>query len=457
MPTPEDTLKVTDPATGERITEVACATEAEVLEAVRAARAAQRKWARVPVRERVARVQAVASAYLADADALAREITREMGKPHALALAEVQGGRSLFEYYAEQVPPFFAPRDVEKDARRSRILREPVGVIGAITPWNFPANIPLWTLVPALMCGNAVVLKPSELVPLTGARIHAHFAKQLPAGLVALCQGADEVGKAVVGSDVDMIAFVGSRAVGKAIMAASAPRLRRLALELGGKDPMLVLADADLDRAARGAVWGAVSNCGQICCSVERIYVEAPVAGELEARIKKILPEIRVGKGSDPATTMGPMASAEQRAHVLRQIDDAVRRGARLEAGGKAIPGPGFFIEPTLLVDVDESMEIAREETFGPVIALRRVSGVDEAVRLANDTRYGLGASVYSRNEERALEVAGRLEAGTVGVNRGTGSFILCPWGGVKESGMGRMLGMSALEEFTQTKVLHLA
>ena len=450
------TFENLNPSTGECITEIECATREEVHAAVARARAAQREWARTPLEERIATVRKVAEILYADAEAMADTVTKEMGKPRAHALGEAQSVRKIFEYYGEKMPEYFAPQDIAEGERLSRLVREPIGVIGAITPWNFPVGIPLWTLVPALMAGNGIVFKPSEIVPLTGERIHRAFAAHLPEDLIPLCQGADETGKALVDSDVDMIAFVGSRAVGKAIMEASASRVRPLALELGGKDPLLILDDADLDKAAQMAVWGSVSNCGQVCCSVERIYVDQKIAPELESRIKSVLEQVKVGDGFEKETNVGPMASREQRDHVLSQVDDAVKRGARLEAGGSAIDGGGNFIQPTLLADLDESMAVMTEETFGPVIALRPVKDAEEAIRLANDTRYGLGASVLSGDQERALEVASRLEAGTVGVNRGSGTSLVCPWGGVKESGLGRMLGTSAIEEFTQTKVLHL-
>jgi acyl-CoA reductase-like NAD-dependent aldehyde dehydrogenase len=305
---------------------------------------------------------------------------------------------------------------------------------------------------PALLAGNTVVWKPSEITPLSGALLHRLIAEALPAGVLELVQGADEVGKALVNADVQMVAFVGSQAAGRSIMQSAGRDLKRLVLELGGKDPMVVLEDADLDRAAEFAVNGSFRNAGQVCVSVERIYVHESVADAFEAKVVERALRYRVGPGTRDDIDMGPMASTTQRDHVLAQLEDARRKGARILTGGQSLPGPGNFLEPTVVAGVTDDMALMRDETFGPVAAIQRVRNAEEAIAKANSTTFGLGATLWCGAPERARALAARLDAGMVGVNRSIGGVSGTPWVGAKQSGFGFIGSPEGIRQFTQTR-----
>jgi acyl-CoA reductase-like NAD-dependent aldehyde dehydrogenase len=324
--------------------------------------------------------------------------------------------------------------------------------VAVITPWNFPLSMPEAMFGPALLAGNTVVRKPSEVTPLSGALLHRLIAESLPAGVIELVQGADEVGKSLVAADVQMVAFVGSQAVGRSIMQTAGRDLKRLVLELGGKDPMVVLEDADLERAAEFAVNGSFRNAGQVCVSVERIYVHEAVADAFEAKVVERAKAYRVGPGTREDVDMGPMATPAQRDHVLGQLEDARRRGARILAGGHAIPGPGNFMEPTVAASVTDDMALMREETFGPVAAIQRVRDAEEAIAKANATSFGLGATLWCGDPARARTLAARLDAGMVGINRSIGGAPGTPWVGAKQSGFGFIGSPEGIRQFTQTR-----
>jgi acyl-CoA reductase-like NAD-dependent aldehyde dehydrogenase len=328
-------------------------------------------------------------------------------------------------------------------------------VVAAITPWNFPLGMPLSILIPALGAGNAVVFKPSEHVPLTGALIFDAIAENVPEGVIQLVQGAGDVGAALVEADVDMIGFVGSRDTGKRIMKAAAGELKRLVLELGGKDPVIVFADSDLEAAAECVTGGSLRNTGQVCCSVERVFVEESVAKEFESKVLEKAKAWTHGDGFDADVKMGPLVSVEQRDKVAVQVTEAVRDGARLLLGGETPAGPGAFYPATLLADVDPALRVARDETFGPVICLSTFSGDEaEAIRLGNDTPYGLGASVWSGDIPRGQRVAARLHAGQVGLNRYLAGAPGTPWVGARQSGFGFLGGPEGHRQFTTPKTL---
>jgi acyl-CoA reductase-like NAD-dependent aldehyde dehydrogenase len=372
-----------------------------------------------------------------------------MGKPLAAARKEAGNLAPGIRNLVAAASAALAPIEAREGSVRTRITREPLGVVAAITPWNFPLGMAREVLVPALVAGNTVVFKPSPLVPLTGAALAEVFQAELPPDVLRLVQGGDETGKALVAAPIDMVGFVGSVEAGRHIMAACAGGLKRLVLELGGKDPMIVCADADLEAAAAYAVRESMRNSGQVCCAVERIYVEAPAAPRFTDLVVKAARALTVGDPHDEVF-MGPMASAEQRAHVLSQLADARSRGAKVLIGGRAMPGPGFFLEPTVVTGVDDSMDLSRRETFGPVAAIRTVETAEEAVGLANASPYGLGASVWTKDTERGRRLAARLESGQVGVNRGLGGAGDPPWCGVKQSGFGFLGSPDGYRQFTR-------
>jgi acyl-CoA reductase-like NAD-dependent aldehyde dehydrogenase len=341
---------------------------------------------------------------------------------------------------------------IEDERVRSTVYRDPYGVCAAIAPWNFPFAMPHWMVLPALATGNAVVLKPSEQTPLVGQAYADLLDELLPPDVLLVVQGAEAQGAALVAADIDLVAFTGSRAAGKHIMAAAAGRLKRLILELGGKDPLIVLDDADLERAAKFAARNCFRNAGQVCVSTERIYVDERVAGRFVDLLVDETRKLKVGGGFEPDVRVGPMVSEQQRDHVLRQIDAAVAMGARVAHGGAG--HRGNFVMPTVLVGVRPDMPIAQEETFGPVACVTPVRDADEAVRLANDTRYGLGAVVFGGDPARTESVARRLDAGMIGINRSVGGAQGTPWVGARESGFGFHSSVEGHRQFTQTRVV---
>ncbi|KAB2890737.1 MAG: aldehyde dehydrogenase, partial [Kofleriaceae bacterium] len=342
--------------------------------------------------------------------------------------------------------------EVLDDGRtRSTIYRDPLGVCAAITPWNFPFAMPHWMVFPALLAGNTVVLKPSEETPLI-AQAYAELVRALvPDGVLQVVHGADDQGKALVAADVDLIAFTGSRAVGKHIMAAAAGGLKRIILELGGKDPLLVLDSADVDKAAAFAARNSFRNAGQVCVATERIYVARALAERFVSKLSVEAAKMTVGNGLDEASKVGPMVSARQRDHVLRQVADAVAKGATVVRGGEH---DGLFVQPTVLTGVTPEMGIAQEETFGPVACVTVVDSDEEAVRLANATRYGLGAVVFGADDAHTADIARRLNAGMIGVNQGVYGARGTPWVGARESGFAFHSSRDGHRNFTQTRVV---
>jgi len=446
-----------DPATEEVLAEIPTASEREVGEAVARARRAQPGWAARPIEERAACLSLAADLLDRGLEELARLETREQGKVIAESRAEVADAANRIRWFAEKGPAVLSPREETAPGVRGIVEYAPVGVVAAIKPWNFPVQIPIWTVAPGLLAGNTIVFKPSEQTPLVGARIVEIFREAgVPEEVLVLVQGADAVGRALVEAEVDMIGFVGSQAAGISIAVAAAKDLKKVALELGGKDPMIVLADADLEATAAGAVKGAFRNCGQVCCSVERIYVERSIRGALLEAIVERTRALRIGPGLDETREIGPMVSPEERSRVVEMVGEARARGAEVLAGGAARDGRGFFIEPAVVTGVPAEARIARIETFGPVLEVEAVDSVDEAVERANALPYGLTASVWSRDVERAAAVARRLDAGTRAVNQTIGSLVQMPWGGRKRSGIGRMLSLEGIREFADPVTLRL-
>lgn len=435
---PSTLIEDVNPATGALIERVPCADENEVSRAVASARAALGSWSQVGIPERLAVLHRIAKRFEDEQmiEKLAHLITDEMGKPLSSSRGEAKSMAPGIRRLAAAAAEALAPVDAREDDTITRVSREPLGVVAAITPWNFPLGMAREVIVPALIAGNTVVFKPSELVPLSGAALFAEFAAELPADTMVLVQGAEATGKALVAAEIDMVGFVGSVSAGQHIMSACAGGLKRLVLELGGKDPMIVCADSDLEQAADFAVRESMRNSGQVCCSVERVYVEQAVAERFTDLVVERAGTITAGNGHEDVF-MGPMASAAQRDHVAAQVEDAKRRGARVPVGGSSRPGPGLFFEPTVVCDVDESMQLMSDETFGPVVTLRTVESGEQAVELANDSPYGLGGSIWCGDRARALTLANRLQAGQVGINRGLGGAGDPPWAGVRHSGFG--------------------
>jgi acyl-CoA reductase-like NAD-dependent aldehyde dehydrogenase len=455
-----------NPATGEEVGRVPLMTAEEVAKAVRRARQAQSSWGQQSYGARAAVVMRARQIVLEELEEIALLVSRETGKPVLEAISmELAPTLDLMQYFARRTKRLLRADKINIGqygllGRSSRIVYKPLGVVGIISPWNFPWAIPLGEVTMALMAGNAVVLKPSELTPLVGLKIGDVFRRAgLAKALLQVVTGDGTTGAALVEADVDKIMFTGSVATGKRVAQAAAAKLTPVVLELGGKDPMIVLEDADVETAASAAVWGAFSNAGQACASVERCYVHERIAQQFTASVVEKTRALKQNIGADEDTDIGAMSSERQLGIVEEHVQKAAESGARILTGGKrARELPGSFYEPTVVVDVDHTMTIMREETFGPILPLMTFKTEDEAIRLANDSQFGLTASVWTRNIGRGKRIAERLEAGTVMVNEVlyTHGVAQTPWGGIKQSGLGRTHGRQGLLELVQPQHVHV-
>lgn len=444
-----------DPANGQEVGRVSVTPIEAIPRLVFAAHQAQRGWGALSHAQRADVLRPAAARLKAEARRLGEMASREMGKPLPEAVGEANYCADAFAGELDEIVAALA--DVEREDKRvTSILRHsPLGVCAAITPWNFPILMPHQSVLPALVAGNAVLLKPSEETTLVACEYAKILNEFLPPGVLTSVFGDGAQGRALVLSDVNLIVFTGSRETGKKIMSDAGVGLKRVILELGGKDPLVVLEDADLDAAAAFAVRNSFRNAGQVCVSTERIYVDERIREDF---LRKMLERTRALKQGDPraeGVNVGPMVNARQKAKVVAQIDSAIRAGATVLAGGE--PREGNFIAPTVLADCTHAMEIMREETFGPVACIQSFRTDDEAVRLANDTPFGLGAAVFGRDLARAGGVAARIDAGMVGINQGCGGADGCPWVGVKESGYGFHSGPEGHRQFAQVRVISRA
>ena len=456
------TIEVRNPATLEIIAELKTTSPADVAAAVARARHAQALWQTSSFAERRRILYRLRDLLLDDSERLADILTGETGRPRA----EVCGNELFYlcdaiGMWAKKAEEFLRPETIRPHfalvkAKKVVCTYQPRGVIGIISPWNFPLTMTLGEAIPALMAGNAVIVKPSEFTPLSalyGADIAAKAG--LPENLFQVAVGYSATGEALI-DHTDMIAFTGSVESGKRVMRRAAERLIPVSLELGGKDPLIVLKDADLERAAGACVWGALMNCGQTCTSVERVYVEAPVYQQFVDKVVDRVRAIRQGPSADEVD-LGSLTSEQQMNKIAAQVKEALAHGAKLLTGGRRNPSlSGFYYEPTVLVDVDHSMSIMSEETFGPVIPIMKARDAEEALRFANDSRYGLSASVFSKDNAIAQDIAARLDSGAVCVNDSLVNFIIpdAPMGGRKQSGFGQRHGAEGIRKFCQQKTI---
>jgi len=427
-------------------------------------RRAQALWATQPLKSRCSAIRRFGEALYARRSDLAASVTHETGKPLVEALfSDVLVSLETAKYYARYAPKLLAEQRVAHHnlavkAKSGRLRFEPCGVIGIIAPWNYPLAISLSQLIPAIVAGNSVILKPSELTPSCGQLIAGCFAAAgFPLDLLQIVQGAGEVASALIDARPDKIVFTGSVVTGRRVAEACARHLIPSVLELGGKDSMIVLADADIEAASSAAVWGGFTNCGQACISVQRVYAEqsiAPKFAQLCAEKTKLL---RLGPGSDPENEIAPMIRVDSADHIEAQLLDAVAQGAEILTGGRRRPdvGPNYF-EPAIVVRVDHSMRLMREETFGPVLAIQTVKNADEAVALANDSPFGLSASVWTTDRRRARRIAESIRAGAVMINDVASYFAMAeaPHGGHGLSGWGRTHSRIGLLEMVQVKYI---
>jgi len=455
-----DAVEVENPFTTESIAAVPTASPEQVDAAIAAARGAFAEWSTTPAGERGEMLHEVAKRLRENAEELARTMTAEGGKPLIENRDEVGWCAAAFDYYAEigrdsagrVIPPI-------ESSQLALVVKDPLGVVGCIVPWNYPLLLLTWKVAPALAAGCPVVCKPSEVTPLSTLQLAGCF-DHLPAGVVNLIAGAGDVGAALCADErVDCIAFTGSVATGKRVAMACAERLARVNLEMGGKDPFIVCADvaAEIEIAARGGAWAAFLNAGQVCTSAERFYVAREVYDDYVSAFVEHTNSLVLGDPTDAATDIGPMVSAPQRQKVVDQVEAAVAAGAEVLTGGDSGGQErGHFYSPAVVTGMPASTDLLREETFGPVAPIVPVKDLDEAIELANGSRFGLGANVYTRDLESAVRCMRELRAGTVWINDPLTDNDAGPFGGFKQSGIGRELGREGLEAFQETKHVHM-
>src|SRR5438067_1166561 len=463
--TAHGTLAVYEPGSGKLVGEVRVSTAAQVRDAAAASRAAQKVWAARSFKERGQALSRFQQLVLDRADELADLIVRENGKTRNEALfMEVLPVADLTHYFSrkaerllrdERLPLHMFPH------KKSYLRFYPRGVIGIISPWNYPFSIPAGDTVMALMAGNGVVLKPSEFTPLIAEKLRALLEEAgLPRGLVAVVQGKGDIGAELIRSGIDMVVFTGSVATGRKVNVAAAERMIPCVLELGGKDPAIVLPDADLDTAALKVAWGAFANSGQTCASVERVYVHDTVAEAFTGKVVALAQRLRQGEPNGYDVDVGAMTTQMQVEIVRRHLDDARKKGAKVLAGGEVLVTPegGRYVQPTVLTEVTHDMAIMRDETFGLMLPIMTFRTEEEAVRLANDSPYGLSAYVFTRDKTKADRIANQLLAGTVMHNDTlyTHAAPETPWGGVKASGLGRVHGKHGLRDLSEVRHVNL-
>jgi succinate-semialdehyde dehydrogenase/glutarate-semialdehyde dehydrogenase len=457
--TTEEKIVSINPATGERLGEVPVTREVEVRAAVARARAAQQAWGRLAPAERGARVLALRDAVMERSDEIIDAIVREGGKTRSEALImELLVVVDLCDYFARRAGKLLAPRPIGLHlikTKKSYLHYVPRGVVGVIAPWNFPFSIPMGEAIMALIAGNAVVLKPSEVTPLIALRAkEVYDGAGLPKDLFQVVTGRGPTGAALIDAGVDQIIFTGSVATGRKVAAACGERLIPCTLELGGKAAAIVCADADLERTASALLWGAFGNSGQVCASVERVYAHAEVYDELVRRVVDKTRQLRQGDPARADTDVGAMTWGQQVKIVEDRVVSAVAAGAQVAIGGKAKDGQGLFFEPTVLTGVRQDMDVMRQEIFGPVMPIMKVASEEDALRLANDSHLGLLGYVFTRDREKGRRIAERMEAGTVMVNDVLATYGMpeTPWGGVKQSGVGITHSDDGLRALCQTR-----
>jgi aldehyde dehydrogenase (NAD+) len=460
-PASGETYATINPATEEESARVAKGDERDIDLAVQAARRAfdQGPWPRMAAAERGRILWKLADLILANLDEMARLESINTGKTlFDSGKVELPFAAEVFRYYAGWATKIHGETLALREGAFTFTLRHPIGVVGAIVPWNFPFLLASWKIAPALVAGNTVVLKPASLTPLTALRFAALTAEAgLPEGVFNVVPGpGGKVGMALVRHPgVDKIAFTGSTEVGKGIMREAAGTLKRVSLELGGKSPNVVFADADLEAAARGAMTGIFYNKGEVCAAGSRLFLEQPIHDEFVGRLAERVKGLKVGDPLDKATRMGPVVSRQQLDTVLGYVEAGRREGARLAAGGERATvgtGKGYFVQPTIFTGVTNAMSIAREEIFGPVLSVIPFKDFDDGVVQGNDTSYGLAAAVWTRDVGKALRAARAIRAGTVWVNAYNLYDAALPFGGFKESGFGRELGQVGLDLYTEVK-----
>ena len=447
-------LEVLNPANEQVVGRVPAAGKDELDRAVAAARRAFKSWKKTSHEERQQVIQGIAAAIKANADELFRLLTTEQGKPHAQAQQEIYGAAGLAA--AQSTLTLDDVVNQDDDTRLSRTRRVPVGVVGGIVPWNFPIMMAIQKIVPALVAGCTIVLKPSPFTPLTTLRIAELIKDVVPAGTVNIITGEDTLGPLITGHpDIDKITFTGSTATGKKIMEGAAGDLKRITLELGGNDASIVLPDADVEKVAEQLFWSSFSNAGQVCIAAKRIYIHEDIYDDLSKAIAEYAKTVVVGDGSQQGTGVGPIQNKKQYERVLELIQDAKDNGYKFLTGGDKDPsGTGYYVPITILDNPPEDARIVAEEQFGPVMPLMKFESVDEVIERANNSEYGLAGAVWTKDTDKGVEIAEQLETGTVWINEFMQLSPFAPFGGHKQSGFGAEYGIDGLKEFTYPQVI---
>jgi acyl-CoA reductase-like NAD-dependent aldehyde dehydrogenase len=452
----EKRLDVIDPALGSVFASCPAAGRDELDRAVAAARQAFPAWRARSFAERAALVKQLSRGLRERQNELAELLTREQGKPLAQSVAEIDRGAAQSDgMVGIEIPVEVIADDNDKHIE---LRYRPLGVVGIITPWNAPVNLALGPLVSALYTGNTVILKPSPYTPLTTLKVGELLNAIFPTGVVNVLAGDDDLGAAMTAHrGVDKISFTGSVATGKKVLASAAATLKRVTLELGGNDPAIVLDDVDVKGVAKKIFFASFVNSGQVCMAVKRIYAHESVYQELCAALVEEAKKAKVGNGLDPATELGPVQNKMQYDKVVGLIEDTKKAGATFLAGGEIPSGPGYFLPPTLVTDIADDSRLVQEEQFGPIVPILKFRDVEDAVRRANDTRYGLSGSVWTKDVKRGAEIAARLEVGTAWVNQHRTTSAFVPFGGAKESGLGRQYSALGLKSYMEPEVVSIA
>ena len=446
-------FEVRNPATDEVIAHAPEATPADLDRAVAAARSAFPAWAATPIDERKAKIKALGDAVFANADALAGLLTKEQGKPLHEARAEIMGaGYWLHSYTALDLP---VTVNEDSDVRYSETRHVPLGVVGAIAPWNFPMLLAMFKVPPALLAGNTLVLKPSPFTPLSTLKFGELAAAILPPGVLNIVTGGDRLGPWMTAHPgIDKISFTGSTQTGRRVMASAAPTLKRVTLELGGNDAAIVMPDVDVEKVAEQLFWSAFTNNGQICIATKRVYIHKDVYEPLKQALVAYAKTVKVGNGAEEGTRIGPINNRPQYDRIRDLIRDARSNGCKFLVGGEEVVSRGYFVPITIIDNPPEGSRIVQEEQFGPVLPLMPFDDYDDAISRVNATEYGLGGSVWGADEEKALEIAQRITSGTVWINESQNLSPLAAFGGMRQSGIGVEGGLQGLLEYTSSQTI---
>lgn len=445
-------IKTINPATEEIIAEYQNITEADLKSKIAKSREAFSKW-KTDSKNRAMFLHLLSEELRKNKESLAKVATQEMGKPLKESLAEVEKCAWVMEFYGDNGETFLNPESVNTDARKSFIAFEPIGIIASIMPWNFPYWQALRFAAPSLMAGNTIVLKPASVTMQCGIQIEKMFAKTgFPEGIFQTLVSDSSMAEKLIDSDINAVTFTGSNVVGAKVAQRATSQIKKCVLELGGSDPFIVCSDADIDKASTGAVKGRFINCGQSCIASKRFFIVKNLAKEFIEQFVQKVEKLNVGDPMSESTDIGPLVNADGLHRIDTMVKDAVSKGARVLTGGKMLKDKGYFYAPTVLDNVTPEMMVAREEVFGPVAPVTVVENEDEAIRLANSSQYGLGASIWTKNLEKAEKLSRLIESGIVSVNNVVISDPRVPFGGVKQSGFGRELSRYGMLEFVNIK-----